>query len=413
MIAFDRRARLALAAATITFVAGAVGYALGTSGGGEAPGTAIGGREVLYWYDPMVPSQHFDKPGKSPFMDMQLVPKFADEAASGGGVAIDPARTQSLGVRTATVRMGTLETSLVASGTIEFNERDISIVQARASGFVQRTYGRAPGDVIGAGAPLADILVPDWAGAQTEYLAVRRTGDQPLIQAARQRLALLGMSPGVVASVERAGRVQNVVTVSTPTGGAIRTLGVRSGMTVGQGQTLAEVNGLGTVWLNAAVPESGAGLVRVGQGARASLTAFPGESFTGRVTAILPSVQETSRTLTMRIELPNRGRRLRPGMFATVSFAGDGRSALLVPTEAVIRTGRRALVMLALPGGRYQAAEVQLGREAGGQIEVIAGLAAGEKVITSGQFLIDSEASLSGINVRPVSAASPKREPAR
>jgi len=411
MIALDRRAGLALAA-MITLAAGAVGYALGTSGADEPSATNSGGREILYWYDPMVPNERYAGPGKSS-MNMELIPKYADEASSGGGVTIDPSRTQSLGMRTATAQMGALDTALVATGTIDFNERDVSIVQARASGFVQRTYGHAPGDVIGAGAPLADILVPEWAGAQTEYLAVRGTGDQPLIQAARQRLALLGMSPGVVASVERSGRVQNVVTVSTPTGGTIKTLGVRNGMTVGQGQTLAEVNGLGTVWLNAAVPESVAGLVSVGQSARASFTAFPSESFAGRVVAILPSIQETSRTLTARIELPNRGGGLRPGMFATVSFAGNGRSALLVPTEAVIRTGRRALVMLAMEGGRYQPAEVQLGREAGGKTEVIAGLAAGERIITSGQFLIDSEASLSGVEARPISAAVTRRETAR
>ncbi|KRA81235.1 efflux RND transporter periplasmic adaptor subunit [Altererythrobacter sp. Root672] len=406
MIALDRRAGLAVAAVALALAGGGVGYVLGMEGGEAPPGTAVDGREVLYWYDPMVPSQHFDKPGKSPFMEMQLVPRFADEADAGGGVAIDPSRTQNLGLRTEVAQVGKLDASVIASGTIAFNERDVSIVQARAAGFVQRVYGHAPSDVIEAGAPLADILVPEWAGAQTEFLAVRKTGDEPLIRAARQRLALLGMPQGVVASVERAGRVQNVVTVSTPAGGTIKSLGVRSGMTVGQGQTLAEINGLGTVWLDAAVPESAAGLVRVGQGATASLTAFPGESFAGRVTAILPSVQEASRTLTVRIELPNRGGRLRPGMFATVGFTGDGRSALLVPTEAVIRTGRRALVMLALNGGRYQPAEVQLGREAGGQTEIIAGLAAGERVITSGQFLIDSEASLSGVQARPIDAAA-------
>lgn len=412
MITLDHRARLALAAVAITLVAGAVGYGLGTSGGDEPTATSVDGRKILYWYDPMMPNERYDGPGKSS-MNMELIPKYADGANSAAGVAIDPARTQSLGARTATVQMGTLDASLVATGTVDFNERDVSIVQARASGFVQRTYGRAPGDIIGAGAPLADILVPEWAGAQIEYLAVRRTGDQPLIQAARQRLALLGMSPGVVASVERTGRVQNVISVSTPTGGTIKTLGVRNGMTVGQGQTLAEVNGLGTVWLNAAVPESMAGLVSVGQGATASFTAFPGQSFAGRVVAILPSVQAESRTLTARIELANRGGRLKPGMFASVSFAGNGRSALLVPTEAVIRTGRRSLVMLALPRGRYQPAEVQLGREAGGQTEVIAGLSAGERIITSGQFLIDSEASLSGVEARPIGAAVTGREPAR
>ena len=413
MIALGRKARLAVAGVALVLAGGAAGYLVGTMLEDAAPATTVDGREVLYWYDPMVPSQHFDKPGKSPFMDMQLVPRFADEAQAAGGVTIDPRRTQNLGLRTAVAQMGTLDSSVVASGAIAFNERDVAIVQARAAGFVQRVYGRAPGDVIAAGAPLAEILVPEWAGAQTEFLAVRRTGDEPLTRAARQRLALLGMPPGTIAAVERTGRVQNVVTVSTPAGGTIKTLGVRNGMTVVQGQTLAEINGLGTVWLDAAVPESVAGLVRVGQGATATLTTFPGESFAGRVTAILPSVQETSRTLTARIELPNRGGRLRPGMFATVSFTGDGRSALLVPSEAVIRTGRRALVMLAQEGGRYLPAEVEVGREAGGQSEILAGLAAGEKVITSGQFLIDSEASLSGIQARPLDPAAANGEAAR
>lgn len=413
MIALDRKAGLALAALALVLAGAAAGYVLGTNDADMPPATTVDGREVLYWYDPMVPSQHFDKPGKSPFMDMQLVPRFADEAQAAGGVTIDPRRTQNLGLRTAVARTGTLDSSVVASGAIAFNERDVAIVQARAAGFVQRVYGRAPGDVIAAGAPLAEILVPEWAGAQIEFLAVRRTGDEPLTRAARQRLALLGMPPGTIAAVERTGRVQNVVTVSTPAGGTIKTLGVRNGMTVVQGQTLAEINGLGTVWLDAAVPESVAGLVRVGQGATATLTTFPGESFAGRVTAILPSVQETSRTLTARIELPNRGGRLRPGMFATVSFTGDGRSALLVPSEAVIRTGRRALVMLAQEGGRYLPAEVEVGREAGGQSEILAGLAAGEKVITSGQFLIDSEASLSGIQARPLDPAAANGEAAR
>jgi len=413
MIALGRKARLAVAGVALVLAGGAAGYLVGTMLEDAAPATTVDGREVLYWYDPMVPSQHFDKPGKSPFMDMQLVPRFADEAQAAGGVTIDPRRTQNLGLRTAVARTGTLDSSVVASGAIAFNERDVAIVQARAAGFVQRVYGRAPGDVIAAGAPLAEILVPEWAGAQIEFLAVRRTGDEPLTRAARQRLALLGMPPGTIAAVERTGRVQNVVTVSTPAGGTIKTLGVRNGMTVVQGQTLAEINGLGTVWLDAAVPESVAGLVRVGQGATATLTTFPGESFAGRVTAILPSVQETSRTLTARIELPNRGGRLRPGMFATVSFTGDGRSALLVPSEAVIRTGRRALVMLAQEGGRYLPAEVEVGREAGGQSEILAGLAAGEKVITSGQFLIDSEASLSGIQARPLDPAAANGEAAR
>jgi Cu(I)/Ag(I) efflux system membrane fusion protein len=217
--------------------------------------------------------------------------------------------------------------SLTATGTIDFNQRDVAIVQARAAGFVQRVYARAPGDVVGAGAPLADLLIPEWAGAQAEYLAVRRTGNAALTQAAQQRLTLLGMPAGTIATIERGGRPHNVTTISTPTGGVIKSLGVRVGMTVAAGQTLAEINGLGTVWLNAAVPEAVAGQLRPGQPVQATLAAFPGETLSGWVSAILPDIQTDSRTLTVRIELPNRAGRLKPGMFATVSFGGSARPA--------------------------------------------------------------------------------------
>ena len=404
MVLTDRR-KLVLAAAAIALVAGTAGYLI--AGYRSAPTEDGNARRVLYWYDPMVPSQHFDKPGKSPFMDMQLVPRYADEGEAVAGVRIDPARTQNLGLRTATARMGTLDMGFTATGTIDFNERDVTIVQARAGGFVQRVYARAPGDVIGAGAPLADLLIPEWGGAQAEYLAVRRTGDEALTRAARQRLTLLGMPASAIAAVERTGRPQNVLTVSTPSGGLIKSLGVRSGMSVAAGQTLAEVNGLGTVWLNAAIPEALAARIRPGQPANATLTAYPGERFPGRVSAILPAVQGDSRTLTARIELTNRGGRLRPGMFAQVSLGGSSRAVLLVPDEAGLRTGTRTIVMVALPGGRYQPAEVQTGATSKGQTEILAGLAEGEKVITSGQFLLDSEASLAGAQVRSLGDQRP------
>lgn len=412
--ALSARAQLLMAAAAIALAGGAVGYGLASlNGTGPTAQMAEGDRKVLYWYDPMYPNQHFDKPGKSPFMDMELVPKYADEAGEAGGVRIDPALVQNLGLRTAEARRGTLGGGLTVTGTVGYNERDVAIVQPRASGFVQRTYGRAPDDVIGAGAPLVDLLVPDWGGAQREFLAVLGTGDAALVRAARQRLVLLGMPSSTIAAVERDRRPRTVVTISSPIGGAIKSLGVRPGMSVMAGQTLAEVNGLGTVWLDAAVPEAMAGQLRPGTPVTATLAAFPGETFGGRVRTILPGAQTESRTITARIELANRGGRLRPGMFATVGFAGEQRPALLVPSEAVIRTGRRTLVMLALGEGRFLPAEVRTGREANGQTEILAGLAEGEKVVTSGQFLIDSEASLSGMEVRPIgSGGQPSRPPA-
>ncbi len=186
------------------------------------------------------------------------------------------------------------------------------MIQARANCFVQRVYNRAPGDVIGTGAPLADVLVPEWAGAQAEYCAVQRTGDRALIAASRQRL--LG-APGVGGN--------GTTTIRSPIGGVIQTLDVRRGMTLSAGQTLAQVTGLSTVWVNAAVPEAQSAGIRVGRPVRVELTAFPGESITGRIIAVLPTTQTESRTLTMRVELLNRGGRLRLGMFAAVHLTGS------------------------------------------------------------------------------------------
>jgi membrane fusion protein, copper/silver efflux system len=401
------RAQLAAGVAAVALISALAGYGVAHLRQPAAGTAQEAGRKVLYWYDPMVPGQRFDKPGKSPFMDMQLVPRYADEAPEAAGVRIDPARLQSLGVRYATVRRTAFAEDLTAPGVLEFNGRDVAVVQARAAGFVQRVYGRAPGDVVGAGAPIADLLIPSWGGAQAEYLAVRRSGDAALEAAARQRLRLLGMPDAMIETVARSGRPRSIVTITTPVGGAIQTLDVRQGMTVSMGQTLAQIAGLGTVWMTAGVPEAQASLVRAGAPARIELAAFPGEAFSGRVGAVLPSAQADSRTLQARIELPNRGGRLRPGMYGTVHLDGPSRSSLVVPAEAVIRTGRRAIIMLALDGGRFQPVEVRTGREDGGTIEILAGLQEGQRIVASGQFLIDSEASLAGLQARPLAPAAP------
>ena len=404
------RARLATAAGALALAAGGIGFGIARllNTAGSAPEqTRSDQRKILYWYDPMIPAERHDGPGLSS-MGMKLIPRYANEGSSAStapGVAIDAGSIQRLGARIVSVERGTLTNTVTVTGSIDFNERSLAVVQARSAAFVQRVYARAPGDVVPAGAPLADLLVPDWAGAQAEYEAVRRTGDAALARAARQRMALLGMT----------GSTGGRTTIRTPIGGVIKTLSVRQGMALAQGQTLAEVNGLGTVWLNAAVPEASSGTVRVGVPVTAMLAAFPGETFAGRVAAVLPQAQAETRTLTVRIELANRGGRLRPGMFASVALGQGSRDRLLVPSEAVIRTGRRTLVMLAGTGGRFRPAEVRTGAEGGGKTEILAGLAEGEKVVASGQFLIDSEASLAGLDPRPISGDAkpqPKQPPA-
>ncbi|NUT74114.1 efflux RND transporter periplasmic adaptor subunit [Pseudomonas sp. C1C7] len=369
-------------------------------------------RKALYWYDPMYPQQKFDKPGKSPFMDMQLVPQYASGAGDRASVSIDPSLTQNLGLRLATVTRGNFDSSLDVTGAVTFNERDVAVIQARTTGFVERVYDHAPGDVLKANAALADILVPEWAAAQTEFLALRRNGDADLLAAARQRLRLTGMPPALIAQVERGGKVQPYLTLTSPIAGVLQELNVRAGMTVATGDTLARVNGLSSVWLAVAVPESDAGSITLGQPVEARLPAFPGTTLSGKVSAILPETNPDSRTLRVRVELPNPDGRLRPGMTAQVRLnRSTGQSVLWVPSEAVIRTGRRALVMLAEDAGRYRPVEVQLGQESDGKTAISKGLEEGQKVVTSGQFLLDSEASLKGIVARSEEVSAPDTAP--
>lgn len=368
---------------------------------------------VLYWYDPMVPNQHFDKPGKSPFMDMQLVPQYAEEkeadrgtgvgegVGNSAGIKIDPRIVQNLGVRTTLVTRGTLDSPLDVAANVQLNNRQVAIVQARTAGFVERVYARAPGDVIARGAPLADLLVPEWTGAQNEFLAVLKTGDQDLIQSVRERLRSLGMSPDLIAQVEKSGQARVIVTITAPIGGLIQTMEARTGMAVAPGATLAQINGLDPVWIEAAIPEAQARQVAVGRRISASLAAYPGEKFTGKVAALLPEANMESRTLRVRIELPNRDGRIKPGMFAQVRFnTAKSIAALLIPSEAVIRSGKRDVVLMALKGGRFAPVEVKLGQESNGQVAVLEGLEEGQSIVVSGQFLIDSEASLKGVVAR-------------
>ncbi|MBU0565356.1 MAG: efflux RND transporter periplasmic adaptor subunit [Gammaproteobacteria bacterium] len=358
--------------------------------------------QVLYWYDPMVPQHRFEKPGKSPFMDMDLVPRYANEDGDVATISIDAGITQNLGIRLATVSRGKLVNVTEAVGLLEYNARDVALVQARAGGFVERVYRHAPGDVLDKGAALADLLIPEWSAAQEEYLALRRIGEPALLAAARQRLRLAGMPASTISQLERSGKVNASVTISTPIGGVLQELDVREGMTLAAGAPLARINGLDSVWLEVAVPEAQSQGIRVGQRATARLPALPGQLIEGEITAVLPEANAASRTLRVRVELPNPDGLLRPGLTAQASLAGgDDASVLLIPGEAVIRTGRRSLVMLAEPGGRYRPVEVETGRESGSQTVILRGLEEGQQVVASGQFLLDSEASLRGIVATP------------
>jgi Cu(I)/Ag(I) efflux system membrane fusion protein len=396
---------LALLAAGLVAAGGYGLYRTGMSRGmtmaAPAPAGAAGtdsstGKKVLYWHDPMVPGQKFDKPGKSPFMDMQLVPVHADDAGDEGKVSISARVQQNLGIRTAEVTKGPMSAPVEAVGSVAYNERDVALVQARSNGFVERLFVRAPLDPVRKGQPLAELYVPEWVAAQEEYLSIKRMPNAggALLDAARQRMRLVGMTDEQIRLVESTGKTHSRLTVSAPIGGVIAELGAREGMTVTTGAALFRINGLGTVWVNAEVPENLAAMVRPGSLVHARTPALPGTVFKGKVSAILPEVNASTRTLKARIEVVNPAGQLVPGMFASISFsAAAGKDVLSVPSEAVIQTGTRNVVMVVQGEGKFLPVDVEIGTEANGQSEIRKGLEAGQKVVVSGQFLIDSEAA--------------------
>ncbi|GAA4030353.1 efflux RND transporter periplasmic adaptor subunit [Actimicrobium antarcticum] len=402
-----RRNLLIMAMIAVAVAAGTSLYLLGKhqSMAPPAPVAATTAeKKVLYWHDPMVPGQRFDKPGPSPFMDMALVPVYADAGSDDGQIVISPRMQQNLGVRTAEVTSGTLPSGFSAVGNVAYNERDVVLVQARAAGFVERLYVRAVLDPVRQGQALAELYVPDWVAAQEEFLTVRRmTGANTdvLVDGARQRMRLAGMNAAQIRQVESTGKVQARVTIQAPRSGVLTELSVREGSTVMAGAPLMRLNGTGTVWINAEIAESQAAQVRPGMTVEARTAALPAVVFKGTVSALLPQVTQATRTLIARIELANPSGQLAPGMFVTLQFAATTTApVLLVASEAVIRTGTRTVVMVAQGDGKFAPVDIEAGTESNGQTVVLKGLAAGQKVVTSGQFLIDSDASLKGVGAR-------------
>ena len=409
----NKKILIALAAAGVLTSSGYGLYRLGLNQGMQGSGqpqagtsaasSDTGAKKALYWHDPMVPGQKFDKPGKSPFMDMQLVPVYAD-GGDEGSVSISSRVQQNLGIRTAEVTRGSLASAVVVVGSVAYNERDVALVQARSNGFVEKLYVRAPLDAVKKGQALAELYVPDWVAAQEEYLTVKRmqtSGMAGLMAGAKQRMRLVGMSDDQIRAVESSGKVHSRITITAPVSGVVAELSVREGMTVMTGAPLFRINGLGTIWVNADIPENQSAKVSIGNAVEARTPSLPGIIFKGKVNAILPQIDVATRTLKARIELANPTGQLVPGMFANLNFSSEARKDILqVPTEAIIQTGTRAMVMVAQGDGKFMPVDVETGTETNGQTEIRKGLEAGQRVVVSGQFLIDSEASLKGTATR-------------
>ncbi|EMH4161831.1 efflux RND transporter periplasmic adaptor subunit [Pluralibacter gergoviae] len=389
--------RLLFTAAAAAVLAATGGYYVGSLHHVAAPQAQKAERKVLYWYDPMMPGQRFDKPGKSPFMDMQLVPRYADEQVpQAAGIAISARQQQNLGMVVKAAEMRVLSPRLEAWGTIAQDDRSLRAIPAPAAGVVEKLFVRAAQQRVRAGEPLAQLWIPGWVSAQQEYLAVRRLGDPALTRAARERLALLFMPEDVVRQVERSGRAQALLVLRAPRAGYVAKLDTKEGAQVATAAPLFELASLDPVWLVVDYPQSQAALLGAGAHIEATTESWPGQRFSGRVSELLPQMDAATRTLKARIVLDNPQQKLKPGMYVRVAAQQQAAApaVLAVPQEAVIATGDSSRVIVARDEGHFESVRVVTGVSAGGWTEIRRGLADGDRVVTSGQFLIDSEASL-------------------
>ncbi|MDP9087194.1 MAG: efflux RND transporter periplasmic adaptor subunit [Pseudomonadota bacterium] len=418
-----RRYSFAMAIALVVTIAVSIWLLSRCGGGRPTKNTACDNAAPAYWYDPMRPTEHFDKPGKSPFMDMQLAPKCPNSAAASlgapsspgasnaaGSIEVDSRVVETLGVRMARVEEGSFARGTDTVGLVGVDEHRIEVIQVREPGWVEQLNVRAVGDAVRRGEQLAGIYSPDLLAIQQELLIARSANDPALIQAARGRLALFGLSAAQIAHIEHTGEAQRRIAYYAPFDGYVMELGVRQGAAVQPGTSLFQIANLESVWITADVPEMQAGWISPGDPAEVTVPSLPGMPFKGQVDYLYPELMQSTRSLKVRVVVRNPRQQLRPGMFAAVHFRGVPlEKVLTVPTEAVIKTGTRSVVIVADDGTHFRPVIVRVGAEQGGRSEILEGLSLGQSVVASGQFLIDSEASLRGAfdNLAGASAAKP------
>ncbi|MGO8760578.1 MAG: efflux RND transporter periplasmic adaptor subunit [Desulfobaccales bacterium] len=374
----------------------------------EAPAPAAKTeRKIKYWVDPMNPNFVRDKPGKAP-CGMDLVPVYEEAGEeTPGTIKISPTTVQSMGVRTAKVEVRPLSRLTLAVGMVTFNERNLAVLNTKVDGWVDRLYVNATGDPVRRGQTLLSIYSPELVSAQEEYLlAVRNLkamqnspvkemadGARRLAEAARRRLAYFDISPAQINALERTGQVKKHLALTSPASGIVTKRMVTQGMFVKAGMPLLEVADLSTVWVDTDIYQYELPWIKVGQPVTMTLDYLPGETFQGKIDYLYPYLKEATRTAKVRLRFPNPGLKLKPEMFAQVKIESPvTHNAVVVPADAVIDTGLKQHVFIALGQGRFEPREVKLGVLGDdGQREVLSGLKGGEDVVTSAQFMLDSE----------------------
>lgn len=357
----------------------------------------------LYWVAPMDPNYRRDKPGKSP-MGMDLVPVYAAPGEPDDAITISPAVENSLGVRTEPVRVGPLWRRIEATAYVGLDETLISNISTRTQGWISKLYINAEGERVSRGDLLFELYSPEIVNAQKEYLQARRRGEERLISGSVEKLRALGLVPAEIAALEKSSQVAENIRVVAPQDGVVSALNVREGMYVQPNTIIMSLADLSSVWLQAEVFESQAEWVAAGQAARATLDYLPGQEFNGQVDYVYPVLDPKTRTLQVRLRFENPAELLKPNMYARVSIYGKLHpNALSIAREALIRSKGSNRVVVALGDGRFRVNEVLTGMESGDSVEILAGLDEGDQVVTSAQFLLDSEASLNG-GIRRLSA---------
>ncbi len=365
-------------------------------------------KKILYWVAPMDATYRRDEPGKSP-MGMDLVAVY-DEGGDENTVKISAAVENNMGVRTAIVKRDKLWRRIDTVGYVDFDENKISHLHLRTKGWIEKLYVKSEGERVKKGQLLFEVYAPELVNAQEEYLQALRSNNRGLTSASRERLIALGISDLQIKTLNKIRRVGQYVKVYAKQDGIIAKLNIRQGMFVMPQKQVMSLADLSSVWLLAEVFESQADWVKTGQPAEVKLSYLPGRVWEGEVEYIYPSLDPKTRTLKVRLRFENEDESLKPNMFAKVNiYGGAKREVLTIPREALIRTGNDQRVILSMGKGRFQAREVTAGIESGEFIEIVKGISEGDKVVTSGQFLIDSEASLKA-SIARMSSMDGKKE---
>jgi membrane fusion protein, copper/silver efflux system len=385
------------------------------SAAAEKKAGAGAGRKIKYYKSTMLLGEISQTPRKDS-MGMDMVPVYADESES-NTVIVDPATVQKMGVRTALVKKGPVRRVIRTVGVIDYNETTLADVTTKFRGWIEKLYVDSTGKQVHKGEPLFDIYSPDLYSAQNEYVLALNQGASALKASARQKLKLFDVSEDQIAELEKTRQPQRTLRVDAPIDGIVVEKNVVQGQMVQAGMKLYRLADLGIVWVQSQIYEQDLAFLKVGQEAEVSLSYLPDRKFRGRVTYIYPTVDEKTRTARVRMEFHNPGLFLKPGMFATVELHADLGTALLVPDMAVLRSGEKNTVFVALGDGHFDPRDVTLGvRTDDNAYEVLSGLKEGERVVTSGQFMLDSESQLREAvqkMLNPNASPTPSPEPAR